>query len=224
MDRQKPDPSKPGDASGPDRETLDREMMTRTIAVAVRSGEEGEYPYGVVICRDGEVVAQSTNRVKHERDVTRHAEVVAISQAQCALGTVSLDDCTIYVNAEPCAFCSYAIRESRIRRVVYALRSPHMGGVSKWNVLTDEDLSATMPEVFDPPPEIVGGFMAQEAERALLKWNPLIFGVILERGLIVAGPLETVRTRKPASGPEEKLMRRMARFLRRTVFDRFGRS
>ncbi len=229
MDRQKSAPSKPGDPDRQDqdvldREILDREMMTRAIAVAVRSGEQGEYPYGVVICRGGEVVAESTNRVAHERDVTRHAEVVAISQAQRALGTVSLDDCEIYVSAEPCVYCSYAIRESRMRRVVYALRSPHMGGVSKWNVLTDGDLSATMPEVFDPPPEIVGGFMAQEAERALLKWNPLVFGVILERGLIVAGALETVRTRKPASGPAEKLMRRMTKFLRRAVFDRFGRS
>ena len=220
MDRQKPEVL---DSETLDSETLDREMMTRAIAVAVRSGEQGEYPYGVVICRGGEVVAESTNRVKHERDVTRHAEVVAISQAQQALGTVNLDDCVIYVSAEPCVYCCYAIRESRMRRVVYALRSPHMGGVSKWSVLTDEDLSATMPEVFDPPPEILGGFMAQEAERALLKWNPLVFGVILERGLIVAGPLETVRTRKPASGPEEKLMRRMMRFLRRAVFDRFGR-
>src|ERR1700726_3499029 len=98
------------DTDGLDRETLDREMMTRCIAVAVRSGAEGEYPYGVVICRAGNVVAESTNRVAHEHDVTRHAEVVAISQAQKTLGTVSLDDCTIYVSAEPCVYCSYAIR------------------------------------------------------------------------------------------------------------------
>jgi tRNA(adenine34) deaminase len=206
------------------RDRLDREMMTRCIAVAVRSAEAGEYPYGVVICRAGEVIAESTNRVAHERDVTRHAEVVAISQAQKTLDTVSLDDCTIYVSAEPCVYCSYAIRESRIGRLVYALRSPHMGGVSRWSVLTDEGLSATMPEVFDPPPEIIAGFMAQEVERALLKWNPLVFGVILERGLFVAGLLETVRTRAPISGPKRKLMRRMMKFLRGAVFDRFGRG
>ena len=55
-----------------DRETLDREMMTRCLAVAVRSGQEGEYAYGVVICRAANVVAESTNRVAHEHDVTRH--------------------------------------------------------------------------------------------------------------------------------------------------------
>ncbi len=211
-------------ADGLDRETLDREMMTRCIAVAVRSGEAGEYPYGVVICRAGKVVAESTNRVAREHDVTRHAEVVAISQAQKALGTVSLDDCIIYVSAEPCVYCSYAIRESRMGRLVYALHSPHMGGVSKWNVLTDEDLSKTMPEVFDPPPEIIAGFMAQEVDQALRKWNPLVWGVIMKRGLFVAGPLDTVRTREPDTDPKRKLARRLRALLRRTVFDRFGRS
>jgi len=99
----------------------DAEMMRRAIALAVRSGEAGEYPYGVVICRDGEVVAESINRVARERDVTRHAEVVAISEVQKKLDTVSLDDCTIYVSAESCAYCCYAIRESRIGRAVFGL-------------------------------------------------------------------------------------------------------
>lgn len=47
----------------------------------------------------------------------------------------------IYGSAEPCFFCSYAIRESRIGRVVYGLHSPHMGGLSKWDVLKDEGIS-----------------------------------------------------------------------------------
>ena len=212
------------ETDSPDRKILDRDMMTRCIAIAVRSGEEGEYPYGVVICRAGKVVAESINRVAHEHDVTQHAEVVAISQAQKSLGTISLDDCSIYVSAEPCVYCSYAIRESRIGRLVYGLRSPHMGGVSKWNVLTDEDLSKTMPEVFDPPPEIIAGFMAQEVDQALLKWNPLVWGVIMKRRLFVAGPCETVSARELDTDPARKLTRRLLAFLRRTVFDRFGRS
>ena len=205
----------------PAMQPIDRDMMQRCIALSVRAGEEGEYPYGVVICRDGTAVAESINRVAHERDVTRHAEVVAISQAQEALGTVSLDDCMIYVSAEPCVYCCYAIRESRIRRVVYALRSPHMGGVSKWPVLPDEDLSNAMPEVFAAPPEIVAGFMAAEAETALLKWNPVMWGVVKARGLFVTGPLEAVRA---FDTKRRGLKERSLALLRRVVFDRFGRS
>ena len=70
--------------------------------------------------------------------------------------------------------CSFAIRESRIGWVVYGLRSPHMGGTAKWNVLGDTDLSESMPEVFAPPPEIVSVYMEQEVEQALIEWNPLI--------------------------------------------------
>jgi tRNA(adenine34) deaminase len=200
---------------------LDRKMMAQCIALSRASGDAGEYPYGAVITRGDQVVAASINRVTQDGDVTRHAEVVTISAAQKALGTVSLDECTIYVNAEPCAFCCYAIRESRIARVVYGLQSPHMGGVSKWNVLADEDLSRSMPEVFAPPPEIVGGFMAKESEQALLDWNPLVATIIKERGLFGAAP--RVAAAKAHPSRRRGFVSRVMGFLRREFFDRFGR-
>src|SRR5580704_13932870 len=178
-------------------EQCDRRLMTRAIALSKESGVAGEYPYGVLICRAGKVVVESINRVKHDSDVTRHAEVVAISAAQKALGSTSLDDCVIYGSAEPCVYCSYAIRESRIGRVVYGLHSPHMGGLSKWNVLKDEGISNTMPEVFAPPPTVVAGFMAREADAALLEWNPLVWMEIKRRRLLVTEDSETLATREP---------------------------
>jgi tRNA(adenine34) deaminase len=203
-------------------EQTDRTMMLRAIALSKESGTAGEYPYGVLICRAGKVVAESINRVKHDSDVTRHAEVVAISAAQKTLGSTSLDDCVIYGSAEPCVFCSYAIRESRIGRVVYGLHSPHMGGLSKWNVLKDEGISNTMPEVFAPPPTVVAGFMAREADAALLKWNPLIWMEIKRRGLFVTEDPKTPGMREPGS-PRIIRRERMWGPLRRIFFDRFGR-
>ena len=204
-------------------QVIDRLMMTHCIALSQESGKAGEYPYAAVVCCDGAIVAESINRVAHDRDVTRHAEVVAISLAQKALRSVSLDDCEIYVNAEPCAFCCYAIRESRIRRVVFGLSSPHMGGVSRWNVLADNRLSSVMPDVFAPPPEIVAGFMATEAEQALMKWNPLIAQVIKRRGLFGAVPRVVAERVQHSSVSLPWLREQVLRFLRRNLFDNFGR-
>jgi tRNA(adenine34) deaminase len=197
-------------------------MMTRAIALSKKSGAAGEYPYGVLICRAGEIVAEAINRVKHDCDVTRHAEVVAISAAQRALGRTSLDDCVIYGSAEPCVLCSYAIRESRIGRVVYALHSPHMGGLSKWNVLKDDSISRTMPEVFAPPPTVVAGFMADEAERALYEWNRLVWIAMKTRGLFVTEAPDSVNSGKP-SPLGNKQTELLWAPLRRNFFDRFGR-
>lgn len=93
-----------------------------------------------------------------------------------------------------------------------------MGGVSKWSILTDTDLYTSMPEVFAPPPEIVSGFMATEAEQAMADCSPLTAGILKQRGLFVARPATTV-THAPAAG----LRNCMLQFLRRNFFDYFGR-
>ena len=193
--------------------------MRRCIEIAVQSGRDGEYPYGAVLTRAGKVVVESINRVAHEHNVTRHAEAESISLTQKILGTTSLSDCVLYTTAEPCVYRAYAIRKSRLGRVVYAL---HSRGASRWNVLTDQGLSEKMPEVFDPPPEVVAGLMAQETEDALLEWNPLVWGFVKRRGLFVTGP--HARFTAPSSTKiSTRIMRQLMPLLRTLVFDRFGR-
>ena len=213
-----------------DLQATDAQMMRRCFALATQAAKQGEYPYGSVIVCDGKVVAETTNRVAHDHDVTRHAEVVAISAAQKALGSTNLDGCTLYTNMEPCAFCSYAIREARIARVVFATRSPIMGGLSRWNILGDEKLSETMPEVFAPPPIVVAEFLAEEAEATLRRVSPVIWAFIREGGLLDArmrrladakqAPIGAGQSSGALAGAKDWLMR----FLRTNVFDRFGRG
>ena len=102
--------------------------------------------------------------------------------AQKALGTKDLSGCTLYTNVEPCAMCSFPIRETRISRVVYGIGSRLMGGDSKWDILADPELSRVMPEAFGEAPEVVRGYMRRDAEKAWRNWNPLIWGVIRYRG------------------------------------------
>jgi tRNA(adenine34) deaminase len=93
----------------------------------------------------------------------------------------------IYSNVEPCVMCSFPIRESRISRVVFGIRSPMMGGFSRWNVLGDRAIAKHMPECFSAAPEIVAGLLAQEAEKVWTDWSPEIWQIIVARGCFEAG-------------------------------------
>ena len=161
---------------------LDLQMMERCIELSNLGAAEGELPFAALICRGGEIIAEATNRVVRDADVTRHAELLALSLAQKALGRKSLRGCTIYSNVEPCPMCAFPIRETGIARVVYAISSPLMGGLSKWNILRDNEISTVMPEAFGDVPEVLVGVLAREAERAWWRWNPIAWSVIKYRG------------------------------------------
>jgi tRNA(adenine34) deaminase len=156
-------------------------MMARCIALSRQAASEGDFPFACVICKNGDVIVETTNRVRREGDVTRHAEMIAMSHAQNKLGK-KLSGCTLYTNVEPCAMCSYCIRESRIGRVVYSIPSPMMGGLSKWQILNDKSLSRSIPEVFGRVPFIAGGVLQAEAEAVWRDWHPLIWKFIKVRG------------------------------------------
>jgi tRNA(adenine34) deaminase len=170
-----------------DSEASDAIMMHRCIALAQSAGRSGEYPFAAVIARRGEFICESLNMVKVERDVTRHAEMVAITSAQKELRATSLDDCTLYSTVEPCAMCSYAIRETRIGRVVFSLHSPVMGGNSRWNVLTDSNLSSALPEVFAPPPIVLSGYLQEHVQKIFQKRNPLAWQFMKARNIFGQG-------------------------------------
>jgi len=174
-----------------DRSAIDLKMMRRCVELSTDAVRRRELPFSCVICRDGEVVAEAINRVVQDADVTRHAEIIAISEAQRILGRSDLSDCTIYSNVEPCPMCSFPIRETRIGRVVYAISSPMMGGFSKWNVLGDNEISNVMPEVFGDKPEVAAGLYYREAAAVWRKWNPVFWLGIRFRGCL-ADPAQDV--------------------------------
>jgi tRNA(adenine34) deaminase len=206
-----------------DSEQSDLAMMRRCVDLAQSAGSTGEYPFAAVIGRQGEFICESLNMVRTERDVTRHAEMVAISSAQKKLRSTSLDECTIYSTIEPCAMCSYAIRESRIGRVIFGLRSPVMGGNSRWNILSDGGLSSTLPEVFAPPPDVLPGCLHREVQNVFQRRNPFIWEFVKARKIFVessgadrTGALNT----KMGVG----LWRRLATWSRASVVDRLWRG
>jgi tRNA(adenine34) deaminase len=191
----------------PDLSELDAEMMHRCIRLSAQAAEHGEFPFAAIVCHGERIIAEATNRVAREADVTRHAELLAISESQRVLGRKDLSGCSIYSNIEPCAMCSFPIRETRMRRVIFGISSPYMGGFSKWNVLRDDELSRTMPEAFGATPEVIAGLLAEEAEAVWKKWNPIIWAVIKRRGCFEVTPDQHVHV--PAGPNPQGFVRRL---------------
>lgn len=91
--------------------------MKRAIELAKQSGKE--IPVGAIIIQNGEVIAQAYNQKEITKDVTAHAEILAIREAAKKLERWRLDDCEMYVTLEPCPMCAWAIISSRIKAVYF---------------------------------------------------------------------------------------------------------
>lgn len=95
-------------------------FMTRAIELAmenVRSNRGG--PFGAVIVKAGEIIAEGVNSVTSSNDPTAHAEIVAIRAACRALGNFDLSGCEIYASSEPCPMCLGAIYWARLACVYF---------------------------------------------------------------------------------------------------------
>ncbi|MGC4038851.1 MAG: nucleoside deaminase [Chitinophagaceae bacterium] len=96
-------------------------FLEKAIEVAKRGMETGKGgPFGCVIVRDNEVIAEGCNLVTSTNDPTAHAEVVAIREACKRLQSYELTDCDVYASCEPCPMCLGAIYWARVNRVIYA--------------------------------------------------------------------------------------------------------
>ena len=98
----------------------DKQLLRRAIALSVENVAAGGGPFGAVVARGGEIVAEGVNRVTTLHDPTAHAEMQAIRAAAARLGTFDLSGCTIYSSSEPCPMCLSAIYWARLDRLVYA--------------------------------------------------------------------------------------------------------
>lgn len=99
----------------------DKRFMQRAIElsnIAVESNMGG--PFGCVIVKNGEIIAEGHNSVTGTNDPTAHAEMVAIRKACKELETFQLDDCIIYTSCEPCPMCFGAIYWARPKKLYYA--------------------------------------------------------------------------------------------------------
>ena len=146
----------------------DEYYLKKCIVLAEMSIKKGEAPFGSLIVRNGKIIVASTNANEKHHDITCHAEIMAMRKAQKKLMSKDLIGCEIYSNCEPCPMCSFMMRELHFKKVVFGVRSPNMGGQTKWNILQDKGLSQIKP-FFSDEPEVIGGILEKECKDTYLK-------------------------------------------------------
>jgi tRNA(Arg) A34 adenosine deaminase TadA len=96
-------------------------FMREAIRLSIENVESGNGgPFGAVIVKDGEIIANGVNEVTSSNDPTAHAEVVAIRKACEKLSSFQLEGCEIYCSCEPCPMCLGAIYWARPAKIYYA--------------------------------------------------------------------------------------------------------
>ena len=136
--------------------------MRQALALAREAAESGEVPVGCVIVRDGQVIGRGRNRREEKQHTASHAEMEAIRQANEAIGTWRLDDCTLYVTLEPCPMCAGAILNARIPKVFYGARDSAFGACG--------GVTNLFMEQFPHRPALVGGILAEGCQAVLAEF------------------------------------------------------
>jgi tRNA(adenine34) deaminase len=107
--------------------TSDTYFMGEALRQARKAWAAEEVPVGAVIVSRGNIIARAWNQVETLKDATAHAEILAITQAESAIGDWRLTDCDLYVTKEPCPMCAGAIVHVRLRRVIFGCPDPKGG-------------------------------------------------------------------------------------------------
>jgi tRNA(adenine34) deaminase len=102
-------------------------FMSEALRMAARAYEAEEVPVGAVVVREGRIIARACNQVELLKDATAHAEMLALTQAEAAVGDWRLIDCDLFVTKEPCPMCAGALVHVRMRRVVFGCADPRGG-------------------------------------------------------------------------------------------------
>ncbi len=132
----------------------DIRFMEAALQEAGRASAQGEIPVGAVVALNGRIIGRGHNLTETLRDVTAHAEMMAITAAAQSLGGKYLRECTLYVTLEPCLMCAGAIGWSQVSRLVYGASDPRRG----YRLLTRPERP-----VLHPSTQIVAGLLADES-------------------------------------------------------------
>ncbi len=114
---------------------FDKEMITRSVELAIANVDKGGEPFGAVLTRGQEIITEAVNEAYIDHDPTAHAEMQAIRQSGKVLSQAQDADLTMYASGKPCAMCMAAMLNVKVTRIVFAA-DDDLGDAYGWGTET----------------------------------------------------------------------------------------
>ena len=146
------------------------ELMRRAVTISaerMRAGQGG--PFGAIIAKGGQIIAEGHNQVTSDNDPTAHAEIAAIREACRALETFDLRGCEIYASCEPCPMCLAAIYWARLDRIYYANGREDAARIGFDDALIYDELAKSIEQRAIPMIQVP----LDEARRIFQEWEDM---------------------------------------------------
>ncbi|MCF2445393.1 nucleoside deaminase [Dyadobacter sp. CY345] len=137
---------------------LDNYFMAEALRQAERAFDDGEIPVGAIVVIGERIIGKGYNQTERLKDVTAHAEMLAITAASEYLGGKYLQDCTLYVTLEPCVMCAGALYWTQMKRVVFGASDEKRG------------FSGLGKNILHPKTQLKKGILAEESQALLHKF------------------------------------------------------
>ena len=105
----------------------DEYFMNEALKEAQKAFEADEVPVGAVVVSGERIIARGYNMTEQLRDVTAHAEMIALTSAANFLGGKYLNDCSLFVTLEPCLMCASALKWAQLGKLVFGASDDKAG-------------------------------------------------------------------------------------------------
>lgn len=142
----------------------DEHFMKEALKEAESAFAKREIPVGAVIVSKNRIIARAHNQTEQLKDVTAHAEMIAITSAANYLGGKYLNECDLYVTLEPCVMCAGALYWAQFRKVVYAASDQKQGFSRVGSILLHPKTILVSGVLKDPCEEILKKFFSSLRE------------------------------------------------------------
>lgn len=144
--------------------------MKFALKLAEKALLSGNPPVGAILVFKDDVIGEGIESGKSTKNITNHAEILAVQDAIKKGYENSLSLSTLYTTHEPCIMCSYVIRYHKIGQIVYGMAMDDVGGhTSQFKVLTNESILK-----WEKSPQIINGVLEKKCQSLSKKFEALL--------------------------------------------------